>query len=419
MADRPVFAPRTVFWLVAIGTLSFVGAIVLSLMAQNAASVRSADANSFSYSAVGHRALVELLEAVDLPVLVSRYESAAKAGSSSLLVVAEPVSPPATPADLKRLTNARTVLVVLPKWRGEPGELTPDWLRTADLLASKEVERILRMVLVDGSVVRPSGAVTWLESEFPAPTLAAPQLFRAPGVEPVIAGDQGMLLGRYDRGWNTLWVLSDPDLLSNHGLGQGDNAVLAVRLIDLLRPRGGAVVIDETIHGFEAEPELSRAVLETPLAITAVMAVATLAVLLWAATARFGAPLPVERPFKPGKQGLIDNTAGLLEFGGHGAAILNRYLRVAIRDAAQALHAPPKLRDAELADWLDAVGRRRGVRLTCAEISRTVAAIVRQQRVDGARLARAAQSINRWKQEMLHGPGGHSIGQGRSEGTDP
>lgn len=418
MADQPVFAPRTVFWLIAVGTLSFIGAVTLSLLAGDGGSVRSADANTFSYSSIGHRALVEVLEQVHMPVLVSRYNSAGKAGSSSLLVVAEPRSPTATPATLKGLMSAWNILVVLPKWQGEINPLLPDWLESTELLPAKDVEQMLIAAIGQGEVRRPSAGLVWESGSFPAPTLSAPQLVLSDGLEPVIASDQGILLGRLDSGWTTIWVLSDPDILSNQGIGLGDNAILAVRMIDHLRPEGGAIVIDETIHGFEAEPQLSRAVFETPLAITAVIAVMTLAVLLWAATGRFGAPVPTERPIKPGKAGLIDNTASLLEYGGHGVAILNRYLRVALRDAAMTLHAPPKMRGAELIAWLDRVGKSRGVDVTCAEICDAVAAVTLQQRVDGARLARVAQTVNRWKQEMLHGPGGHSIGQERSEGTD-
>lgn len=419
MSERAVFAPQTVFWLLTVGTLSFVGALALSLLAGNGGNVRSPEANTFSYSAIGHRALVEVLERVEMPVLVSRFDSAGKAGTSSLLVIAEPTPPTATAADLKRLMGARNVLVVLPKWDGSVDRLIPDWLNGAELLPAKDVQQMLTAAIGAGTVVRPTGGLSLATEEFAAPTLAAPQLFESPEIEPVIAGPQGVLLGRIDRGWNTVWVLSDPDILSNHGIGQGDNALLAVRLIDYMRPQGGAIVIDETIHGFEAEPALSRAVLETPLAITAVIAVVTLAVLLWAATARFGAPLPTERPIASGKAGLIDNTAGLLEFGGHGIAILNRYLRVTLRDVSLALHAPAQLRGDALVSWFDRIGKRRGVGITCAEICRDVAGVAAQQRVDGARLARVAQSVNRWKQEMLHGPAGHSIGQGRSEGTDP
>ena len=419
MSERAVFAPRTVFWLLTIGTISFVGALVLSLLAGDGGAVRSAGANTFSYSAIGHRAFVEILERVEMPVLVSRYDSAGKAGSSSLLVIAEPKPPTATATELKRLLSARNVLLVLPKWDGAVRGLVPDWLAGAELMPADEAQQMLTAVLGAGSVLRPEGGLTLDTGPFPSPTLAAPQLFQAPGIDPVIGGPQGILLGRLDRGWSTIWVLSDPDILSNHGIGQGDNALLAVRMIDHVRPQGGAIVIDETIHGFEAEPQLTRAIFETPLAITAVIAVVTLAVLLWAATARFGAPLPTTRPIAPGKAGLIDNTASLLEFGGHGVAILNRYLRVTLRDVSQALHAPAQLRGDALVGWFDRIGKRRGVGVTCAEICREVAGVARQQRVDGARLARAAQSVNRWKQEMLHGPAGHSIGQGRSEGTDP
>ena len=56
----------------------------------------------------------------------------------------------------------------------------------------------------------------------------------------VVTQDEG-LAGELRRGRHRILILSDPDLLSNHGLRRGDNAVLAVRLIDHLRPAGGAV----------------------------------------------------------------------------------------------------------------------------------------------------------------------------------
>ena len=65
------------------------------------------------------------------------------------------------------------------------------------------------------------------------------------------------------------------------------------------------------------------------------LALAAVLVVGWSATARFGSPLPARPAVMPGKMALIDNTASLLRFGGHGAAILRRYADATLRDVAQ------------------------------------------------------------------------------------
>ncbi len=88
-AEKAVFSPKTVIWLLSVGCLSFAGAAYFVIYG-DAGRGTTAEANGFSYSAVGHRAFVETLRGLDIPVLLSGRDSAARAGRSALLVVAEP-----------------------------------------------------------------------------------------------------------------------------------------------------------------------------------------------------------------------------------------------------------------------------------------------------------------------------------------
>lgn len=67
--------------------------------------------------------------------------------------------------------------------------------------------------------------------------LYAPQVFRDGECEPLVGDRQAMILAEcetYDRAagaYGKVWVLSDPDLLNNHGLSLGDNAAIAALLL--------------------------------------------------------------------------------------------------------------------------------------------------------------------------------------------
>src|SRR5690606_19413737 len=115
--------------------------------------------NAYSYSAIGHKGLVETLRALDVPVVVSEHEPAAKAAGGGVLVIAEPVISDrdgARAAALRAmLIEADRALLVLPKWYGRPATLQPTWIDDAGLLLTSEVELAARVAGVAGAVVRP------------------------------------------------------------------------------------------------------------------------------------------------------------------------------------------------------------------------------------------------------------------------
>ncbi len=402
MSQAQPYSAKTVYWLLAVGVLSFAGAAYFMVYSES--DVGAAKANAFSYSAIGHKAVVETLREVEIPVLVSRVGSAAKAGDSSLLVVAEPRLENWYEETLDAAPFAATILLVLPKWDGFKDEARPHWLRLAGMVPRKYVESVLRSVDRGGAVLRVAGPLDWTTGSLGAePTIAYPQLLDSDALEPVIWSDQGILLGVLVHDGQTIWILSDPDILSNHGLGQGDNAVLTLRLFDMLRPAGGAVIFDEAVHGYWQPPNLWRALLELPFVVPVFLALATVLIVAWAATARFGSPLPARPPFISGKTTLIENTASLLRFGGFGSAILKRYADATLRDVADRLNAPRKLEGAALIAWVDRVGTRRGAQRKFKDLYDRASERGGHARRDGPRLARLARRLYQWKREVIDG----------------
>ena len=236
------------------------------------------------------------------------------------------------------------------------------------------------------------------------PTL---QVIEGPELQPLIASDAGILLAEVVRDDLALFILSDPDLLSNHGLRRGENALLSVSIIDALRG-DEAIVLDETVHGFLKVPSLWRSLLEFPLVTVSFAALATILVLIWAAAGRFG---PTERPappLKPGRAGLVENATRLLLNSGHEAEILQRYWRVQLRNVLHRLHVPQGLSDAEARSWLARLEEARGSKERAAELEQEVALVAAAGKGDASRLLNLAQRFESWKKELLHGSRGRS-----------
>ncbi len=106
-------------------------------------------------------------------------------------------------------------------------------------------------------------------------------------------------------------MLTDPDIIENHGITKGDNLVFADAVFKgLLDGKTGTVVFDETIHGFlRAAQAPTKFLFEFPYNLIAVQLVAGVALLLWAAMGRFGTPEIPERALKTGKRDLISSAA--------------------------------------------------------------------------------------------------------------
>ncbi len=403
-AARPVFSRRAVVWLIAIGAAAFIAMSYFLIYGESIRPRQAAGANSYSRSAIGHKAFVDLLRHFDVPLLVSRYESAARAGGQSLLILAEPQNPDQVAALANEPADG-PLLLVLPKWHGRPDRNRQGWLAEATLLQAKTVTAILAALVPDASISRPGQASNWTSSLFAVqPSLQAPQLMHAPALRAILAADQGLLIGALQQGDREIWILSDPDILSNHGLWQGDNAEIALDLVESLRGREGAVVIDETIHGFLQRPSLWRTLVEPPFVLVTLQALAALGILLWAGALRFGSPQAVGRPFEPGIATLIETGANLQGSAGQAKHNLRRYADATLSHLASRLNAPKTLGREALLAWLDRVGEARGLAQPHSRVDGEVQSSIRAAHSSRSDLIAGARRLYHSKRDLLDDP---------------
>lgn len=409
--DSGLFGRRTVLLLIAAGALSVAAALVFALAGADVRPVASVGTDSFSRSAIGHRAFVELMRALGHRVLVSRNATGGKLGPEDLLVLLEP-DPAHFAERLAGFPSARRVLLVLPKWQGPRDPRKPHWIGHAELKPESAVTGILRDVVSDGRILRAGGAFRPVKGAISAvPTLPAPQLMTHVPLQPVVYSVNGLLVGTIRRRDRDVVIVSDPDIFANFGIVQGDNARFATQLIDWILKGKGAIVIDETVHGFVETPSLLRSLFRFPFLVSTIAAAITLLVLVWATARRFGAPAPEAPALEGGKAALVDNTASLLTHGGHHLAIVDRYTQTMRQEVARRLHAPVDGDGEDTVIWLDRVGRARGVGQPFSKLLVELADLRSTGRPGApvrANAMRAARHVNQWKREMLDGGAGNT-----------
>ncbi len=406
MTDRPVFSGRLLIALIAAAIGTFV--LSLYLMSRDDYGADRHGPSSYSVSALGYAGIADLLQRLGTPVVKSRRELQSTL-PDGVVIVAEPrISLLAqTAAPIPPL--AQKMLLVLPKWVGYPGGERRSWIRRVVPKSIYDAERTLRLVLESAKVERVDEVKSWSVNRIgpPPPLTGRIQLVKSDQLSPLVASDEGVLLGEIRKDGRVIWVLSDPDVITNHAFtADGKGALFAVELVETLRGGKGAVIFDETSHGFLSRPSTTaRLLFQFPYSIIALQVVVGIALLAWATMGRFGPPETPPPPLLAGKAGLVANVAHLMAFAGHERLIISRYVETTLRDTARELRAPRDLSQSQQIEWLRRIGKTRNVARDPAEIMRRIDRLFQSR--GGSELSQFAQiarDIFRWKQEILDGP---------------
>lgn len=355
-----VFRARTVVLILAIGILGFIGTLVLGAYAPDMRSGRNGGGHALSNAATGFSALVRLAEATDRDPQVTR--DVHLLGTEDLVVL----TPEAAATNLSPVLSQRggkPTLVVLPKWQTVGDEDRTGWVHQQGLKPVSEPNGVLAPGTMLQTARHRSGGRPLVTS----PDLPKSVRFTAPrplqtisgtGLTPLITDAQGriVLAKLADQ---PLYVLADPDLLSNIGMADARQAASALDLLDWLNSNEAtSIYFDVTLNGFGKSPSPLKLALDPPfLAMTLTVFIAVL-LAAWQGAVRFGAPRRRARAIAFGKAALIDNAAALVRKAGRYAMLGTRYAD-AVRDRAATIFAvPPHLRDAALDTHLDGLGRR-------------------------------------------------------------
>lgn len=205
------------------------------------------------------------------------------------------------------------------------------------------------------------------------------QTFDAGGCEPLVGQAGEIVLGRCALGpggdGQEIYILSDPDLLNNHGLRLGDNARIARDVIASLAGDRRVIVDYSQDNWLVAEdsydhPDRTWADLARffayPFTILWVAGGLILALFIWRGSVRFGPVTDSATELAASKSVMIGARARLMRLTGQDGALVGAYVRARLAAAAahhlgpqeagrgeQALLRYARRRDPDLADRLE------------------------------------------------------------------
>lgn len=387
------FRPAAMVLILAVGAMAFIMMLLLAAYAPDWRSTQNGGAHALSKAATGFSGIVRLAEATGRNPRIVR---SAGLLDSEDLVVLTPETGAAELTEILEQRGPKATLVVLPKWLTVRHPLRTGWVRSRGLVPESSAERVLAPAIpLDVTRRRSSGR--WLAgigADAPAALRFVPprviQTVSGKDLHPIIVDASGRAVVA-KVGDRALYVLSDPDLLSNQGMADLDQATAALGLLDHLNSTGAAsVIFDVTLNGFGRFPSPLRLAFDPPfLAVTLALALAALLAAVQAMF-RFGAVQLPERALAFGKAALIDNAAALVRRAGREAALGPRYADTIRDKAAIAFGAPARLREGSLDAYLDNMPR--GERFS--ELAE--AASKARHRQD---MLAAAQALHQWQRE--------------------
>lgn len=393
------FNVKTVIGLIAAAVIAFGALLILLAYAEEPGPPGSDGRAAPSRSAVGFAGLVQLAGVLGQAEIVRGGNGVDAEG---LLVVAVTGrGGPEAIAELLRRRSGRATLLILPKWYVERDRTHPGWVRALAPGAGAMMARLIGpdvwVGALDNTPRRMVRGEAYLEGlDLPAP--AGTQVIRGRELTPLASLPSGeAFLVRI--GDEQHYVLSDPDLLNNHGLRDPANARAAIRLLEMLNPApGSGINFDLETNGQGGRrpesPSLLQLAFEPPLlAMTLALFIAALLAGYYGAF-RFGPARREQRAIAFGKAALVENSAGLIRLAKREARLGGAYADVVRTDAARLAGAPAWLGGEKLDAYLDRLGRPGEPRFT--ELAAAVA-----NASDRASLMAAARALNEWRKGLV------------------
>lgn len=417
----PTFSRRALAWIVGVAGGSFLLALLFSARRDELGEPVSAGHDSWSRSAVGHRAFAEVMRRTGHDVRRLRTSGITGVDSATVVLVLEPPivehGDPASDARARLRfeslrSRAQAVLVVAPKRGGSPDHAWPSWVGSAPLREVAQAEQACRRVtgfpLTITNARRTDDTARSVRGDSLRLGVEQLRLFwPSPLLRPVWTVDSLLLVAELredsvphaEARRARVLVLSDPDVLANGWLGQPGHAALMLSVLE--RELGaGPVAIDEVVHGWALRTNLLAELLRFPLVLLFGGTLVLAAFAVWSGLGRFGRPAGA--PASAGdRRALVDSTAAWLETTGRGGETLDLYRIHTLRAVAHHLGLPPESREERLEAKLVEASLLRGVKQDLAEWgreSRRHSAANDQRDV----VIERAMQLHRWREEMVH-----------------
>ncbi len=361
-------ASRSNLIILVLVTLSTLGTVFTLFFGEKYSSHESYRNDVYSYSALGHRVFYEVLQSKYPDVEISQ-ESEQR---YNYLFIIEPDLEYQEDEFQERVGQCLTCILVLPKRVGFPNE-KGNHISRYEFVETNKVDSVLRQFLLNSDGMHlervQSYAADLNQHGLPLPEIPADvQLVKGVPKDRIIFGSQDGALVFWESVYDSKKiVISDPDILANHGIDEEANFQFIGSLLNAeLGPQAYSVGVDETLHGYRQTPSLLRLLTTFPLSIFTIQLLFILLFVTWRGLIVFGRPNMEPRSLELGTKTLIENTASLFS-PNHAGYLGRQYTKAAMKDVADRLNAPRQLSHEELIIWLDEQTAARGFSFRISE----------------------------------------------------
>lgn len=297
-------------------------------------------------------------------------------------------------------------ILVLPKRRGFPSE-DRNHISKYNLIKDRTVEAVLNQFLLNTDNLKlDRGSALDVEVNIynlPPPKLAGPiQLVHGvPSKQIIYGSEKGALIFWESVEDSSRIVISDPDLVANHGIDDAANYQFIVAFLNSeLGSETGSFAIDETMHGYRQAPSFLRLLTTFPLSIFTIQLLFILLFVTWRGLIIFGRPSMRSQSMELGAKTFIQNTASLFS-PNHAAYLGRQYANAAMSEVAESLNAPRQLSRGELISWLDEQTAARGFSFRISEVlDRCEDFDLGIERWKPKDIVTIAQQVDQWRNRM-------------------
>ncbi len=382
--------------------LSTLGTVFALFFGEKFSTYESYRNDVYSYSALGHRGFHEVLESNFDNVIVAQDALQQR----DFLLIIEPQVLNQEDEFQELLGRCTRCVLVLPKRTGFPDE-DGHHIAKYKLIDRYTIDGILDQYFINLSNLK----VTRIKEvsrdintyNLPLPKIAGSvQVVQGVDPERIIFGNKdGALIFSETIDGSSKIVISDPDILANHGIDEAENYTF---LLGFLNAELGSdpmnLTIDETMHGYRRAPSLLRLLTSFPLSIFTIQLLFILLFVTWRGLIVFGRPNLKGQPIELGAKTLIDNTAALFS-PNHAVYLGLQYTKAAMMDVADSLNASRQLTQKELIVWLDEQTESRGFSFRIsAELNRLEEFELELERWKPKDIVAVAQQVDQWRNRM-------------------
>ncbi len=403
----PFRSPKIIPILIGSFLFLFVAGVVLMTFLEK--TDREPNPSSFSYCALGHHALVQILDACNFTVIRGRHYFYKHIQEKMVLFLqpsrrlwADYTHEPISTSLQKIVTNDNIVLLTWPKWRilhpsAQNSQWVGDWIfLSADDLSgfSSEMGQDVQVkrIFANKSTLKTAWNKTYAIQCDSLQYFAYHQgkvLVSTQDQKPIVVEISNSNLNK-----GRLILVADPEIFTNMGVGKEENGMLALDMLQDLQPNKD-VIVDEIAHGLGRPPSVLRALLTHPGIYITLQILLIGLFLAWLVGVRFRPPLAEPKRSRSLEE-QIKAFAHITCAGNQHEYFLGKYLKSVIQELAERFPMIVPMPMSQKIEYLDQLGKAFGNPYSILSLYQ------KSLRVHHPRnISFIAKGIHQWKERMI------------------